>query len=139
MQERFSAMHAVIAPNTDELSEACEAHLAHAGSTDFPFVWRLYRSHRAALFGLGLVEDGQLGLTAASQVARVGARDARHQCSSRCSMSACRRMPPTSMSIVCYVSGGSRRWPGRDRRLHGRDSPLSAESRARHPSEHQAA
>src|SRR5437879_10103500 len=51
-QERFSAMDAVIAPRTDELLEACEAHLAHAGSNYFPFVWRAYRSHRATLFGL---------------------------------------------------------------------------------------
>jgi len=29
VQERFSAMDAVIAPRTDELLEACEAHLAH--------------------------------------------------------------------------------------------------------------
>ena len=51
-EERFSAMDAVIAPRTDELLEACEAHLAHAGSNYFPFVWRVYRSHRATLFGL---------------------------------------------------------------------------------------
>jgi Tn3 transposase DDE domain len=50
--ERFSAMDAVIAPRRDELLEACEAHLAHAGSNYFPFMWRVYKSHRATLFGL---------------------------------------------------------------------------------------
>jgi Tn3 transposase DDE domain/Domain of unknown function (DUF4158) len=49
---RFLAMDAVIAPRKDELLEACEAHLVHAGSNYFPFVWRAYRSHRATLFGL---------------------------------------------------------------------------------------
>ena len=49
---RFLAMDAVIAPREDELLEACEAHLVHAGSNYFPFVWRAYKSHRATLFGL---------------------------------------------------------------------------------------
>ena len=50
--QRFAAMDAVIAPRREELLEACEAHLAHAGSNFFPFIWRAYKSHRATLFGL---------------------------------------------------------------------------------------
>jgi hypothetical protein len=45
-------MDALITPWREELLEACEAHLAHAGSNYFPFVWRAYKSHRASLFGL---------------------------------------------------------------------------------------
>jgi len=45
---RFLAMDAVIAPRKDELLEACEAHLVHAGSNYSPFVWRAYKSHRAS-------------------------------------------------------------------------------------------
>ena len=52
IDERFSAIDALIAPRREELLEACEAHLAHAGSNYFPFVWRAYKSHRATLFGL---------------------------------------------------------------------------------------
>ncbi len=52
VDERFAAMDALIAPRRDDLLEACEAHLAHAGSNYFPFVWRAYKSHRATLFGL---------------------------------------------------------------------------------------
>src|SRR5207244_8783387 len=52
IDQRFSAMDALIAPRRDELLEACEAHLAHAGSNYFPFVWRAYKSHPATLFGL---------------------------------------------------------------------------------------
>jgi hypothetical protein len=52
VDQRFAAMDALIAPRRDELLEACEAHLAHAGSNYFPFVWRAYKSHRASLFGL---------------------------------------------------------------------------------------
>jgi TnpA family transposase len=52
VEQRFWAMDALIMPRHDELLEACEAHLAHAGSNFYPFVWRAYRSHRATLFGL---------------------------------------------------------------------------------------
>ena len=52
VDQRFAAMDALIAPRRDEVLEACEAHLAHAGSNYFPFVWRAYKSHRATLFGL---------------------------------------------------------------------------------------
>jgi hypothetical protein len=52
IEERFSAMEAVIGSRGDELLEACEAHLVHAGSNYFPFVWRAYKSQRATLFGL---------------------------------------------------------------------------------------
>jgi hypothetical protein len=52
VNERFSAMDALITPRRDEVLEACEAHLAHAGSNYFPFVWRAYKSPRATLFGL---------------------------------------------------------------------------------------
>jgi Domain of unknown function (DUF4158)/Tn3 transposase DDE domain len=52
IDQRFSAMDALIAPRREELLEACEAHLAHAGSNFFPFIWRAYKSHRATLFGL---------------------------------------------------------------------------------------
>jgi len=45
-------MDALISPRREELLEACEAHLAHAGSNYLPFVWRAYKSHRATLFGL---------------------------------------------------------------------------------------
>jgi TnpA family transposase len=45
-------MDALITPRREELLEACEAHLAYAGSNYFPFVWRAYKSHRATLFGL---------------------------------------------------------------------------------------
>jgi hypothetical protein len=46
VEERLSAMEAVIGSRADELLEACEAHLVHAGSNQFPFVWRTYKSHR---------------------------------------------------------------------------------------------
>ena len=36
--QRFVAMDALIAPQREELLEACEAHLAHAGSNFFPFI-----------------------------------------------------------------------------------------------------
>jgi hypothetical protein len=52
ISERFSAIDALIAPRSEELLEACEAHLAHAHSNFFPFMWRAYKSHRATLFGL---------------------------------------------------------------------------------------
>jgi hypothetical protein len=52
VDQRFSAMDALIAPRREELLEACEAHLAHAGSNYFPFVWRAFKSHRATLFGV---------------------------------------------------------------------------------------
>jgi hypothetical protein len=52
IEERFSAMEAVIGARGDELLEACEAHLVNAGSNYFPFVWRSYKSHRVTLFGL---------------------------------------------------------------------------------------
>jgi hypothetical protein len=52
IEERLSVMEAVIGLRGDELLEACEAHLVHAGSNYFPFVWRAYKSHRATLFGL---------------------------------------------------------------------------------------
>jgi len=52
VDQRFAAMDALIAPRRDDLLEACEAHLAHAGSNYFPFVWRAYKGHRATLFGL---------------------------------------------------------------------------------------
>jgi TnpA family transposase len=52
VEQRFSGMDAVIATRTDELLEACEAHMVHAGSNYFPFVWRAYKSHRSTLFGL---------------------------------------------------------------------------------------
>ena len=45
-------MDALIAPQREELLEACEAHLAHAGSNFFPFIWRAFKSHRATVFGL---------------------------------------------------------------------------------------
>jgi hypothetical protein len=51
ISDRFSAMDALIAPRSEELLEASEAHLAHAGSNFFPFMWRAYKSHRATLFG----------------------------------------------------------------------------------------
>ncbi len=51
--ERFAAMDAVInGRGGDVLIEECDAHLAHAGSNYYPFLWRLYRSHRATLFTL---------------------------------------------------------------------------------------
>lgn len=52
VDQRFSAMDAVLAPRHDELLEACEAHMAHAGNNSFPFLWRASKSHRATLFGL---------------------------------------------------------------------------------------
>ena len=52
IDQRFSAMDALITPRREELLEACEAHLAHAGSNYFPFIWRGCKSHRATLFGL---------------------------------------------------------------------------------------
>ncbi|MBV9171110.1 MAG: DUF4158 domain-containing protein, partial [Chloroflexi bacterium] len=52
VEDRFSAMEAVIGSRADELLEACEAHLVHAGSNYFPFVWRAYKSHRTTLLGL---------------------------------------------------------------------------------------
>jgi len=51
-EERVAAMDAVIGGRGDALIEECDAHLAHAGSNYYPFLWRIYRGHRAALFGL---------------------------------------------------------------------------------------
>ena len=49
VEERFAAMHAVIHGRGDALIEECDAHLAHAGSNYYPFLWRPYRRHRATL------------------------------------------------------------------------------------------
>ncbi|GAC1437798.1 MAG: Tn3 family transposase [Chloroflexota bacterium] len=51
--DRFAAMDAVISGHGgDVLLEECDAHLAHAGSNYYPFLWRPYRSHRATLLAL---------------------------------------------------------------------------------------
>ncbi len=42
VDQRFTVMDALITARREELLEACEAHLAHAGSNYFPFVWRAY-------------------------------------------------------------------------------------------------
>lgn len=52
VEERFAAMHAVIHGRADALIEECDAHLAHAGSNYYPFLWRPYRSHRATLLAV---------------------------------------------------------------------------------------
>jgi hypothetical protein len=33
-----------------EWFEPCDAHEAHAGHNDYPFLWRFYASHRPTLF-----------------------------------------------------------------------------------------
>lgn len=50
--ERLAAMDAVIGGRSEVLIEECDAHLAHAGSNYYPFLWRAYRGYRATLFTL---------------------------------------------------------------------------------------
>ncbi len=52
VDERFAAMDAVLRPHSDQLLEDCDTHMAHAGHTYYPFLWRHYQSHRATLFSL---------------------------------------------------------------------------------------
>jgi TnpA family transposase len=49
-QQRLAAIEAVLAGNSTELLEQCDAHEAHAGNNYFPFLWRFYASHRPTLF-----------------------------------------------------------------------------------------
>ncbi len=50
--DRLAAMDAVIGGRGATLVEECDAHLAHAGRNYYPFLWRVYRGHRATLFAL---------------------------------------------------------------------------------------
>jgi hypothetical protein len=49
-QQRLAAIEAVLAGHSTEVLAQCEAHEAHAGHNDFPFLWRFYASHRLTLF-----------------------------------------------------------------------------------------
>jgi len=50
--ERFTAIEQVLGDDAPELLEQCEAHLAYVGDNYFPFLPKLYRSHRPVFFGL---------------------------------------------------------------------------------------
>jgi TnpA family transposase len=50
--ERLSALDRVLGDRAAAVLQECEAHLAHAGHNHLPFLWRYYKSHRAALFRL---------------------------------------------------------------------------------------
>jgi len=50
--ERLSALDRVLGDRAEAVLRECEAHLAHAGNNHLPFLWRYYKSHRAALFRL---------------------------------------------------------------------------------------
>ena len=49
-QQRLAAIGSVLADNSAELLEQCDAHEAHAGHNYYPFLWRFYASHRPMLF-----------------------------------------------------------------------------------------
>jgi hypothetical protein len=51
-KKRLAALEAVIGDHDEQLLEQCDAHLAYAGNNYYPFLWRFYKSHRAALFDL---------------------------------------------------------------------------------------
>jgi hypothetical protein len=48
--QRLAAIEAVLAGNSLELLEQCDAHEAHAGHNYAPFLWCFYASHRPTLF-----------------------------------------------------------------------------------------
>jgi TnpA family transposase len=50
--ERLSALDRVLGDRAEAVLQECEAHLAYAGNNYLPFLWRYYKSHRAALFRL---------------------------------------------------------------------------------------
>ena len=50
--KRFKAIKQVLGDNAPALLEQCEAHLAYVGDNYFPFLPKLYRSHRPVFFGL---------------------------------------------------------------------------------------
>jgi TnpA family transposase len=50
VHQRLAAIEAVLAGNSLELLEQCDAHEAHAGNNYYPFLWRFYASHRPTLF-----------------------------------------------------------------------------------------
>lgn len=50
--ERFTAIEQVMGDNAPDLLEQCEAHLAYLGDNYFPFLPKLYRSHRPVFFSL---------------------------------------------------------------------------------------
>ena len=50
--ERFAAIGQVIGERSKQLLEDCDAHMAYVGNNYFPFLLKVYRSHRAALLDL---------------------------------------------------------------------------------------
>jgi hypothetical protein len=47
---RFKGMEQVIGDHPQQILEDCEAHLAHTGNNNFPFLLPFYRNHRPVLF-----------------------------------------------------------------------------------------
>ncbi|MBK1724955.1 transposase [Thiocystis violacea] len=51
-QERLLALETLLPDRGVAILQGCDDHLAHAGDNDLPFLWRVYKSHRATLFRL---------------------------------------------------------------------------------------
>jgi len=50
--EKVTAMKVLLPDQGDAILQHCQEHMAYAGNNYFPFLWRFYKSHRAALFRL---------------------------------------------------------------------------------------
>lgn len=50
--EKMAAMKILLPDGGDEVLQQCQDHMAYVGNNYFPFLWRFYKSHRAALFRL---------------------------------------------------------------------------------------
>lgn len=50
--EKMAAIKTLLPDQGDAVLQRCQDHMAHAGNNYFPFLWRFYKSHRAALFRL---------------------------------------------------------------------------------------
>jgi TnpA family transposase len=50
--EKITAMKALLPDQGDGILQRCQEHIGYAGNNYFPFLWRFYKSHRAALFRL---------------------------------------------------------------------------------------
>ncbi len=52
VEERFGAVDGLLGRRSEQLLEACDAHLAHSSNHYFPFLWHPYTPYRAALLRL---------------------------------------------------------------------------------------
>jgi len=50
IDERFTAIEAVLREKSDDILSKCESHTAYSGNNYYPFLWKYYKSHRVTLF-----------------------------------------------------------------------------------------